>query len=174
MSRPISHRPLPPSAAALNKTLISLPSAPPLRFLAYPAPRDRSSTADAWFDPITAYPYFPLRPSQLQEHVDLKDAETDSDVPELYPHAFVPSTAQGNRPTVPIRPSSNQAQKKMAADLPVDLFDSPDMDLMPPDQYLRNVAVDGAAHALSRHYDTQVCSPLAWVCQILSGSTPLH
>ena len=137
---------------------MSLPQPSALRINEYPVPRDRSMYADAWFDPISSFPYFPLRPSQLQQAGEQEtEAAMALEKAQAYPHAFVPSTAQGTRPSDRVQHAANAEQKAVAAALPIHMFDSPDVGLLPPGEFIKRAsAAHGAVHALSRRYDTQV------------------
>jgi hypothetical protein len=155
----LAHRPAAPSAAGLQKALMSLPLPKPVPISSYPAPKQRSlHNADAWFDPISSYPFFPLRPSQLHEDADITvPVESDSEVHGLYPHSFVPPTAHGDCQSQAVPPANDPKQKSTAAALPLDHFDSPEMDLHPPAEFLKQaLANSSVVHALSRHYNTQV------------------
>jgi hypothetical protein len=157
----LAQRPAAPSEAGLQKYLMSLPTPKPVQISGYPAPKHASlHNADAWFDPISSYPYFPLRPSQLHEDVDMAmSPDSESETLRLYPHSFVPPTSHGDRKSHAVPPANDTKQKRTAATLPVDLFDSPEMDLEPPAEFLkRALAYGGVVRALSRHYNTHVCS----------------
>ena len=148
---------------------MSLPPPSTQRIAAYPESATRTRAgADAWFDPLTSYPTFPLRRSQLVAAADQELLETDTSYDpgvdkkhDLYPHSFVPSTAQGERPDLVLTSEDDAEQKSTAAALPLDLFDSPELDLVPPAALLAAAAAEGReVHALSRHFDTHVRSCL--------------
>lgn len=158
--RPASHRVAAPSVDAFQRALMSLPSHSTQHIAAYPAATERSRHgADAWFDPLTSYPYFPLRRSQLASAAEdaTQEAPAQPEKQGLYPHGFVPSTAQGERPELVVSPEDDAKQKSMAACMPLDLFDSPELDLVAPAALLATAAAEGRElHALSRHFDTHV------------------
>lgn len=139
---------------------MSLPPHSTQHIAAYPAAAERSRHgADAWFDPLTSFPYFPLRRSQLAAAAEDASLDTPAqpDKQGLYPHSFVPSTAQGERPELIVSPEDDAEQKSMAACMPLDLFDSPELDLVAPAALLATAAAEGRElHALSRHFDTHV------------------
>ena len=123
-----------------------------------PQPK-QASAADASFDPATSYACFPVRAWQLrptQFGSSQHGAESSS---ALCPNTFVPPTPQAEVASELVRHCSDADQKRLAAQMPIDWFDSPEMDALDPEALLAQAAVNGHVHALSRHFNADVrCS----------------
>lgn len=158
---------------------MALPHPDPVRIAPALTSATSSSNADARFDPLSSYPTFPLRDTHIHEANMLAQqrcapTEAMSHAEEVpmqalaHPPAFVPTTAQGAGPWPLQRLASDAAQKRAAASLPLDQFDSFELDLLPPQQLLAQAIRAsgdscGGAAALTRHYDVDV-RPSAPLC----------
>ena len=161
-------RPLAPSVTVLQDVVRTRPQTDQARLMSSADSPAFQTLADARFDPLTCFPNFPVRQSQIQDAEALKcsaflrDASPGSadSSAALHPPAFVPVTAQGDGPFPLLWPRSYAAQERAAASLPLDLFDSTEHDLVSPAELLAQAAAaaphGGGARALICHYNVDV------------------
>ena len=129
--------PLPklPSEYSLGTGLLPTGSLSPSQ----PAPATRVSPKrklyahELHFDPEETG-VFPPRPPELHSADDYIDTDGDLLPPEAHPFGWVPVSSDTQK--VAVRPQTGHIQTKSSTTLPLEYFDSPDMELVPPEERL--------------------------------------
>ncbi|MEW5317509.1 MAG: hypothetical protein WDW38_008798 [Sanguina aurantia] len=107
----------------------------------------RSHTAGAlFFDPAVS-DVFPPRCPELHSVDDFVDADGDSPPPDVHPLGWVPTEDPApGRDLLPLRPRTGQLPVKSSTSMALECFDSPEMELMRPEERMatkRDPAVPG-------------------------------
>ena len=79
----------------------------------------------------------PCRPPELRSIDQYFDAEGDELPPGANPFGWVPVGADAMETVV--RPGSGQIQTRSATVLPLEYYDNPEMELLPPEKKLQTV-----------------------------------
>lgn len=79
----------------------------------------------------------PCRPPELRSIDQYFDAEGDELPPGANPFGWVPVAADAMETVV--RPGSGQIQTRSATVLPLEYYDNPEMELLPPEKKLQTV-----------------------------------
>ncbi|KAL6760569.1 hypothetical protein V8C86DRAFT_3089765 [Haematococcus lacustris] len=122
---------------------------------------------EAHFQPEEGCGVFPPRAPELHSICDYVDTEGDLLPSETHPYGWVPVADQALG--VLVRPRTGQIQTKTSTTMPLEYFDSPDMELVPPEERLAGLALQPPqpVQGFSRFYSAS--GAFTWApCRVLA------